>query len=182
MKRRLTFLAAGAALALALTGCTSTSTLGGADALPAGTGSSQATAPEAVPAPSFTAALADGTEIDSADLFTGRVTLVQFMASWCTQCVGQAELLTETAADLGDDVHVVFVSSDKDDEALQQFLRDNADDVPVVMDADGQLFHRYAVVEPPVTAVLDSTGGIVRMWPGGATAEQLDDELDALLK
>src|SRR5690606_8376843 len=146
MKRRLTFLAAAAALAFALAGCSASAILGGADALPDGKGTSQATAPEAVPAPTFTAPLADGTEVESTDLFTGRVTLVQFMASWCTQCAGQAELLTETAEERGDDVQVVFVSADGD-ESLQQFLRDNADDVPVVIDGDGQLFHRYAIVE-----------------------------------
>ena len=115
-------------------------------------------------------------------LFTGRVSLVQFMAAWCSQCADQSRLVVETAKRYGDDVQVVFVGSDSDDpEDLQAFLRDNASEVPVVVDPDGSLFQRYAVAEPPVTAVIDAGGGIVRMWPGGASQEQLDTELDGLL-
>ncbi|WP_127792736.1 TlpA disulfide reductase family protein [Agromyces sp. LHK192] len=168
------------AAAFALAGCSST--LGGADAVRSGGGATDATAAESVPAPHFTAELADGTEVDSDELFAGRVTLVQFMASWCTQCVDQAELLTDTAQEHGDDVQVVFVGAEQDEPAdLQAFLRDHAPSVPVVVDPDGSLFERYAVVEPPVTAVIDASGGIVRMWPGGATEADLRTELDALL-
>lgn len=178
--KRLSTIILAAAVAVLLTGCTGN--LGGADALPEGSGGSDAVMSESVPAPKFTATLTDGTVVESEELFTGRVSLVQFMASWCTQCEEQSRLVVETAKRYGDDVQVVFVGSDTDDpENLQAFLRDNASDVPVVVDPDGSLFQRYAVVEPPVTAVIDAGGGIVRMWPGGASQEQLDTELDALL-
>ncbi|PJJ63332.1 TlpA family protein disulfide reductase [Compostimonas suwonensis] len=175
-------LTAVAALALLLTSCTS-APRGGADLLPGPipTDASFAPAPSAPPAPQFTGELLDGSSVDAADLWDGRPLILQFMTGWCTQCVEQAKDLDAVADEYGDAVSIVYVSGDDKIDSLTKFLNDNNVVFPVVDDTKLQVWRSYAVVEPPMTALIDAEGGLVRMWPGGASKAQLDDDLTKLV-
>ncbi|MDR2997094.1 MAG: TlpA family protein disulfide reductase [Microbacterium sp.] len=173
-------LAAAALLicSLVLAGCAQ-SPRGGAEALPSQTPSADrfVAAKDAVPAPKATGELVDGTEVDLAALWTSRPLVLQFTSTWCTQCKDLEPDLSALSDDLGDDVLVVHIALDEPSETIRAYLEDNEVTGPVLVDSTGAIWRDYAVKEPPMTALVDTSGGIVRMWPGGASGDQLREAL-----
>ncbi|MFE6996454.1 TlpA family protein disulfide reductase [Microbacterium sp. NPDC057659] len=163
---------------LMLAGC-SQSPRGGADALPSQTPSADrfVAAADAVPAPKATGELVDGTEVDLASLWTARPLVLQFTSTWCTQCTDLESDLSALSSELGDDVLVVHIALDEPSDTIQTYLKDSDVTGPVLVDRTGAIWRDYAVKEPPMTALVDTSGGIVRMWPGGASGDQLREAL-----
>ena len=174
-------LVVGAALALA--GCSSAPERGGASTLPTEAPPAASLTPieDAVAAPMSSGTLIDGTTIALGELWSERPVVLQFSTSWCTQCAAAEEDLSAIAEDYGSSALVVHINGKEDAEAVASYLNDNTVAGPVLLDTDGSIWRAYAVTEPPLTAVIDSDGGIVRMWPGGATGEQIRTELDRVV-
>jgi len=172
---------AGLALAASLAGC-STGPSGGGDLLPGPVPSGAVfTSQGDVPAPPFSGKLLDGTEIELADLWKDRPVVLQFMASWCTQCAEAEETLASLRETYGDAITVLEVSTDENADDVRAYLRDNDVDVPAIIDVDGSIWRSYAVSEPPATAVIDTKGHVVKLWAGGASADQLEDTLSSMI-
>ncbi|MDR6907110.1 peroxiredoxin [Agromyces sp. 3263] len=180
--RRVATVAAAAALALTLAACTS-EPRGGAARLPGDLpeGTSFASDAEAPAAPSLEGRLVDGTEVDLDVLAAGRPLIVQFMASWCSTCAGQQGVLADVASQYGDAVAIAQVSGDTDPEALATYLEDHQVGDPVVLDPDLQIWRAYAVTEPPMTALIDADGHLVKLWPGGADAVKIGEQLEQMV-
>ncbi|WP_308492430.1 TlpA family protein disulfide reductase [Microbacterium terrisoli] len=174
--------AAALTVALALAGCAA-APRGGADAIPtaAAAAGHVTPAPEAVRAPQVHGTLVDGTEVELASLWTSRPLVVQFTATWCTQCADGEPALRALADDYGDDLLVVHVALDEPADTIQKYLHDNDVVGPVIVDGTGSIWRDYAVAEPPVTALIDTAGGIVKMWPGGATGDDLRSALEKIV-
>lgn len=168
--------------ALALTGCAS-APRGGADSIPHSTPSADrfTALPDAVPAPKVKGTLIDGTRVELASLWQGRPLVIQFTSTWCGQCATSEADLRALADEYGDDVLVVHVALDEPAATIQKYLDDNSVVGPVIVDRTGTIWRDYAVKEPPMTAVVDTNGGIVRMWPGGASRDQLHDVLTTVV-
>ncbi|MGF3056497.1 redoxin family protein [Microbacterium sp. YY-01] len=181
------WLRGGAALALTacifLTGC-STAQLGGADALPGPVpdGVNFVTAEDTVPAPAVSGSLTDGTTVAWQDLWTERPLVVEFTATWCTQCADREQGLRDVADANDDAVTMLRVFADDEAATITDYLKKNKVSGPAMVDRDGSLWGRYAVTEAPVTALIDTSGGIVRMWPGGASTDALQSSIDALIE
>lgn len=181
-RRHLPLLALAAAGLLLLAGCAPTPR-GGAESLPTAS-SSAVFAPldGAVRAPAASAALVDGTRVALADLWKDRALVVQFTASWCTQCEGAEEGLRTISQEYGDAVLVVHVALDEPVDDIRGYLDRTGAVGPVLVDRGKSIWRDYAVTEPPMTAVIDTAGGIVRMWPGGASADDLRTALDRVVQ
>ncbi|MDL9978000.1 TlpA family protein disulfide reductase [Microbacterium sp. ASV49] len=181
---RLTAAAAGLAVfaGLTLTGCASPAR-GGVEAIPSSAPAADrfTTVADAVPAPKATATLIDGTRVELASLWKGRPLVVQFTSTWCTQCTTAEADLRALSETYGDDLLVVHVALDEPNATIQKYLDDNEVTGPVIVDRTGSIWRDYAVKEPPMTALIDTSGGIVRMWPGGASGDQLRTALENVI-
>lgn len=171
-----------AVLVLALTACAS-GIRGGAAQLPAqlpeGTSYTPGTAGPAAPALDGT--LVDDTPVDLDALAAGRPLVVQFMASWCSSCAEQQSVLSKIAAEYGDAIAIAQVSGDTDAEALAGYLDAHQVDQPVLVDPDLQIWRSYAVTEPPMTALIDPEGHLLKLWPAGADQQKLTEQLDRIV-
>lgn len=121
-------------------------------------------APELVSAELVTA---DGTTGERYDFAAarGRVTVVNFWASWCTPCYREAPVLAQMAdefAPQGVDFVGVAVKDERSRSAA--FLAQHGLDYPNVFDGDGRVqlaFSRVARLGSlPVTVVLDADGRV----------------------
>lgn len=170
------------ALALTLVGCTP-APLGGAETLPSAAPTAVELRPgeDTVAAPRSEGVLIDGTPVRLADLWADRALVVQFGASWCTQCATSEAMLTEVVSEYDDAVLLVHVMRDEGEAATREYLTEHEVTGPVLIDEGGRIWRDYAVSEPPLTAVIDAEGGIVRMWPGGADEAELRSELDRIV-
>ncbi|GAA3587835.1 hypothetical protein GCM10022198_09280 [Klugiella xanthotipulae] len=179
---RILALATAGLLATALSGCTGAPD-GGLDTLPtaAPTNATMTPAEDAVPAPAFDALLVDGATVPSADLWKNTPVILYFTASWCTQCAEQQDEINTIAKDYDGAVTVVLVSSDDSLTDAQKLATDSATPGPVIFDTGGEITRRYAVTEPPATAIVDTNGGIVKMWLGGGSAGQIRAALDEVV-
>ncbi|MGW9629890.1 TlpA family protein disulfide reductase [Agromyces sp. NPDC055520] len=175
-------LIATAALAFTLVACAS-EPRGGADRLPGPLpeGASYSPATESPAAPSLDGTLVDGTSVDLDTLAAGRPLIVQFMTSWCSNCADQQEVISKIASEFGDSIAIVHVSGDRDTEALNDFLDGKQVQNPVIIDPEMQIWRSFAVTEPPMTALIDSEGHLVKLWPAGADAEKIREELDRII-
>lgn len=179
--RRITFVSAAILGISLLTGCSSP--LGGLEELPtAAPGSATfTTAPDAMLAPPVQGELVDGTSVDLSELWAERVLVLQFTSSWCTQCAEKELDLTKIAKEFNGAVLPVRIALNEPGEEIMKYLTDTNAVGPAVVDKTGSIWRDYAVTEPPVTAVIDTAGGLVRMWPGGVDPEQLSEVLNELV-
>ncbi|MCM3884865.1 TlpA disulfide reductase family protein [Frankia sp. R82] len=149
----------------------------------AGTGPSKArltfTAPgERRPAPQTIGLTPAGQRVDLAAL-RGRITVVNFWASWCPPCRAETPALVRTAHQRPT---VAFLGVSKEDaDTAATFVHDFAVPYPTIVDRYGTLAARWPGVPGlPTTYVLDPHGGIAARFIAGVTTDDLDGVLDRL--
>ena len=103
----------------------------------------------------------DGSQLDLAD-YRGQVVVVNYWASWCGPCRGEAPALVEAQRRLPD---VQFVGLDRNDDSQANalaFTRTFDVPYPSLYDSDGKLLLAFNGAVPPTslpsTIVLDAEG------------------------
>lgn len=132
-------------------------------------------------APSLEGRLVDDTPVDLEALAAGRPLIVQFMASWCSSCAEQEAVLSRISDAYGDSIAVAQVSGDTDAAALATYLDEQRVETPVLVDPELQIWRSYAVTEPPMTALIDPEGRLIKLWPAGADEQKLGEQLDRIV-
>ncbi len=168
--------AAGAAAALALTGCATPQT--GTGGFVTGDGSITVIDPaERHPAPAIT-----GTTLDdepwSSDSVTGKVIVYNVWGSWCQPCRAEAPALQAVAEQTAD--RAVFVglnTRDLDPAAPRAFVRAFGITFPSLFDPDGSLLLAFAGDLPPSaipsTLIIDPQGRVAARVVGTTTETTL---------
>lgn len=167
------------AVCLCLASCSTGATAADGDG---GTGRSRLTftAPsERRSAPRTSGLTPSGQRVDLAAL-RGRVTVVNFWASWCPPCRAETPALVTLAHQRPT---VAFLGVDHQERAgtAAAFLRAFAVPYPTIVDEDGTLAARWpGVAGLPMTYVLDPRGRIAARFIAGVTTDDLDGVLDRL--
>lgn len=174
------------ALALVLVaGCGSGGSYdGGRDSLPGPVPDDVSFAPveSTAVAPPFSLKLLDGASLDVATLWRDRPVVVFFTASWCSRCAAQQDVFKPIAERYGDAVGFVGVAGRDKAEALKTWVSEHEVDYPVGIDPDLAIWRRYAVRTPPAVVVVAPGGKLMRGWPGGASAEEIEAALDEVVR
>jgi thiol-disulfide isomerase/thioredoxin len=120
----------------------------------------------------------DGTTLDLAD-YRGQVVVVNYWASWCGPCRGEAPALVEAHKRLA---HVQFVGLDRNDDSTanaRAFVRTFEVPYPSLYDSGGKLLLAFNGAVPPTslpsTIVLDTEGRVAAVVLGPTTATTLVD-------
>jgi cytochrome c biogenesis protein CcmG/thiol:disulfide interchange protein DsbE len=122
-------------------------------------------------APAFTLNQLDGSGPVSLDSLRGRPVVLNFWASWCFACKGEAPVLER------DWNHyrgrgLVVLGIDKEDIAsdARRFVAAHRLTFPILEDGNGQVTGNYGVAQEPETYVLNRRGRIVAHLAGPITA------------
>ncbi len=133
------------------------------------------------PFPSLAAIAPEG----STPATAGRITLVDFWASWCDPCKASfpayAQLLSDYRAS---GLVIVAVSVDDDPEKFAAFVKRAAPPFPTLRDSTRQLVNRVQVPVMPTCYLLGRDGRVRFVHPGfhGAETERkIRREIDSLL-
>ena len=131
-------------------------------------------------APSFSARTIDGREISLASL-RGKVTIVNFWATWCPPCRAEIPDLIALQAKYRDWLQVIGISQDEAGvEVVKRFVAEHAMNYPIVMASPelDKLFPGVAAL--PTSFVIDRDGRIVQKHVGMLAARLTEEETRAL--
>ena len=132
-------------------------------------------------APNFTLPQLDGPPVTLAKL-RGQVVVINFWASWCTECQVEQAALDQTWQQFQDS-GVVVLGVDFQDAigAARSYVRTDGVTYPVVEDAGSKTALAYGLRGVPETFVVNRSGRIVKhvIGPVGATA--LASQINSML-
>jgi hypothetical protein len=183
--RRCLVLLSVIALLLPLAGCGGDDEVaGGAGDLPgpvpAGVEFAQPPAP-ALAAPPLEGELLDGTPVSGDDLWAERPHLVVFTASFCERCAELHRSAAEAVDAFEGAAGLLGVVGDDDLSGGAEYAEELDLGHPVAV-ADDRTWRNYAAREPGLVVLVAQGGKVVRGWPNGATADDLEAALDDLIE
>jgi thiol-disulfide isomerase/thioredoxin len=127
---------------------------------PAGAGHGLIARADRPAAPPFALKDASGAPVSLAH-YRGRVTLVNFWATWCPPCVHEIPSMNRLAQGYAAEEFAIVSINFKEPVAhMREFLRRVAVDFPVLMDADGVAARDWGVFAFPTSFLLDRDGRI----------------------
>jgi len=135
------------------------------------------------PMPAFSGATPDGGTFDSSSL-SGKVTLVNFWASWCGPCQREMPALKTLQADLeARGFTVVAVNVDRDSSKATRLLGRVQPNYPVVLDPNSEVMGAFDVMAMPTSVLVDRTGHVVMQHTGYSEDwfSELRAQIDAML-
>lgn len=118
------------------------------------------------PLPAFAVEDLDGNAISS-DSLKGKVTIVNYWATWCPPCRAELPDLIALQAKYGDDLQIVGISEDDiSPDEVKRFTHENGFNYPVVMSTPelSRIFTGVAAL--PTSFILDREGRIVQRHVG----------------
>lgn len=130
--------------------------------------------------PDFTATTLDGRTISSSD-WKGKVTLVNFWATWCPPCRAEIPDLIALQAKYPDHLQIIGISEDQGSvDAVKAFVAEHGITYPVIM-ATPEIEQIFAGVNAlPTSFMLDREGRIVQKHLGLYAVEMFEHETRAL--
>jgi cytochrome c biogenesis protein CcmG/thiol:disulfide interchange protein DsbE len=125
------------------------------------------------PAPGFSLRRLDTTGTLSLASLRGKPVVLNFWASWCVPCKGEAKML-EAASHRYRSSGVVFVGVDWHDvkSDARRFLEAHGVTYPTVLDGSGSVTDRYNVPAVPETFFVDRSGRLVGEHVVGTVVNQ----------
>ena len=103
---------------------------------------------------------------------TGRVTYVDFWASWCAPCAQSFPWLNEMQAKYGArGLRIVGVGVDTQTAKGDRFLQQHPAQIAIVRDPQGALAQHYAVEGMPYAVLLDAQGHVLHRHTGFRVTE-----------
>jgi len=94
--------------------------------------------------------------------YRGKVTLINFWATWCPPCVQEIPMLNRLKTKMqGRPFELLSVNYAEDKQAVVNFMQKVKVDFPVLMDHNGEFARRWQVVSFPSTFVIGPDGKIV---------------------
>ena len=93
--------------------------------------------------------------------FTGKVTIINFWASWCPPCVEEIPSLNRLRAKMqGKNIELISINYAESAHQIKTFMDQVAVDFPVLIDPEGQTAGKWNVVAFPSTFVIGPDGEI----------------------
>lgn len=139
---------------------------------------------EGKPAPDFNVRDLAGKETRLSDL-KGKVTLVNFWATWCPPCREEVPSMAELNRLMaGKPFRMLAISIDQGGKgAVEAFFRQANVSLPAYLDSDGAIGKMYGITGVPETFVIDRKGVIIKKvigpqeWSAPEVVKFLDDAM-----
>jgi cytochrome c-type biogenesis protein len=142
-----------------------------------------ASQPERVLAPTFTLTDLSQQTVNLND-FRGNVTILDFLATWCSDCKAQLSTIVDVQENYGTNVAYLFIFSDlrESDDTLRDFASQYPYPNWIWARDPANLFEVYSVTTIPKTIIIDREGFITYTHVGVSDPITLFQKLDSLIR
>lgn len=125
--------------------------------------------------PDFTIPLYQNDGAFSLSANKGKVTIINFWATWCTPCVAELPYFQKLYENYGDQIALVAIHSTLVTDDVEAFLKKEGFQMPVGLDEDGSVIASLGgSTQLPMTVVVDTDGMILYNKVGAVTYELLE--------
>lgn len=121
-------------------------------------------------APAIEVPLLDGSIINTAD-FAGQPMWINFMATWCPQCIDELPMMERYQTQLTDQMTILVVDVAEEREIVEAFVEALDVGLTVGLDEDGAVQDEWGAYALPVHFWLDADGIVREIVFGGAPPE-----------
>jgi cytochrome c biogenesis protein CcmG, thiol:disulfide interchange protein DsbE len=104
----------------------------------------------------------------------GKVTVINFWATWCPPCRAEFPELMKFSQANKNIVQFYSVNLQENNDKIVDFLNKEGYSLPVFLDKDGQISKMFRITAIPTTIVVDSDGIIRYRKSGAVTADELE--------
>jgi thiol-disulfide isomerase/thioredoxin len=113
----------------------------------------------------------------------GKVTLLDFWATWCGPCRHALPGLKQLQAIYGaDKVEVISISEDEDEGTWQSFVAQNQMNWTQRRDSDHQMMRQYGASALPTYVLIGKDGSVVQQYVGDDPGEPILERMEPDLK
>ena len=113
----------------------------------------------------------------------GRVTLLDFWATWCGPCRHALPGLKQLQAVYGaDKAEVISISEDEDEGTWQSFVAQNQMNWTQRLDSDHQMMRQYGTSSLPTYVLIGKDGNVVQQYVGDDPGEPILERMGPDLK
>ena len=113
----------------------------------------------------------------------GKVTLLDFWATWCGPCHHALPGLKQLQAAYGaDKVEVISISEDEDEGTWQSFVAQNQMNWTQRRDSDHQMMRQYGASALPTYVLIGKDGNVVEQYVGDDPGEPILERMEPDLK
>lgn len=126
-------------------------------------------------APSFTLNGLDGNPVTMNQ--TGKITILNFWATWCPPCRQEMPELEVFANKHKDTILFAAINLQEPTAKVRVFVEQNKYHMPILLDEEGKVGSAFLIRAIPTTIVLDKNGIIKFRKSGPVTAEEMETVL-----
>ena len=113
----------------------------------------------------------------------GRLTLLDFWATWCGPCRGALPGLKQFQSAYGpSQVEVISISEDEDEDAWRSFVGQNQMNWTQHLDKDHQMMRQYGANSLPTYVLIGKDGNVIQEYVGDDPAQPLAERMGPELK
>jgi thiol-disulfide isomerase/thioredoxin len=112
----------------------------------------------------------------------GRVTLIDFWATWCGPCRESLPDVKKLHAIYGDQVEVISVNEDDNQDDWRAFVSSNGMNWTQKFDEGHQMMQQYGATGLPTYVLVGKDGHVVKSWVGEDESTTLVDRIGEDLK
>jgi len=110
----------------------------------------------------------------------GERIILNFWATWCPPCRTELPDFNSFARDYSDQIILYTVNlteTEKSEEGVYQFLKENNYQLPLIMDKDGSLSAAFNIKSIPTTLVINEEGRILHRQEGTVSLDFLKSQI-----
>jgi peroxiredoxin len=110
----------------------------------------------------------------------GKVTVLNFFATWCKPCVEELPELEAFHKDYNNQANIFIISKGEPKSWVQQFVAKHQSSLPFLLDVDEKVAKRFQIVGQPETVIIDQNGIMREKIVGPVTKQVLIEKIEAI--